>query len=153
MLMKVKVFGALVTAIALFSVSRVADGGSWNLQGGSGHRWNASGMGTLVFADGAVCSQKVNDTNYWVIPVPLSATDTTYSGQQFTGIFGSTPCTRLVSFNSANQVQQGSTCSRANGSIGAVYVPADGTLFVQSEFDSSTLQFGFGCLFSVKLTY
>lgn len=94
--------------------------------------WNVS--------DGQVCLNRyLQDTGTWVTPVNLDRTSRDYVGEQYTV----TPLnassqrgevsSRLVSFNPNGTVSRASAASTGQ-SIGSAWVPANGTLFVQSAF-------------------
>jgi len=136
--------------------------GAWVFQAGAGHLWPGGGSSALSLFDGHVCvpstSPQPSGSWTWVVPVQLSTTAaTTYTGTQYTSTsLTATVASRLVSFNTDGTVAQAKAAT-TDSAIGTAAVPANGTLFVQSQLTQPGCSSGFfcgtACLEQVKVTY
>lgn len=91
----------------------------------------------------------------WITPVQLPAYNLNYSGSQSTaGVFGGTVSSRLAAFDKDGAFVA-ATAGTTGTTFGTVFVPINGTLFVQSDLVAGCG--GLGCsnatLRSLKVTY
>lgn len=139
-----------VLALGLLCVCGPAGAVTWSLQPVAGRVWNSTGFTNVTFSDAAVENNAHSSTTVtWINPVQIDTTAaTTYSGS-WTGVAdgtgtGSSVCVRFCSFTDQSGAYScpAQTCNTTSlwltSSINSVTVPADGTLFVQTQLHCGT---------------
>lgn len=135
----------LVVATALTAAVFSSDANAtWYLQPSSGHLW---GGNSVAIADGMVCTAGTSRTSYWVTPVPATRVGTFYGYTYSGGVNGGTALSRLCGFDANGNYVSGGALT--TGSMSAVSVPTDGTVFVQSQLTSTSTSGSKGCVYTV----
>lgn len=151
----------VVTGVGLMIVTSVATATTWYLQPASGRPWNGDQVTNETYDDNrtsifdtGVCGNRFNVPGVWVTDVPITATNTTYDGEQNRDWLGdgSKVETRLASFNPSGSVYAISPAT-TNAALNRVSVPTNGSLFAQTTVvkNLNTQLRGYACLYSLKI--